>query len=73
MTRYHIIIENSDKDIVGQFDTGSENRRNNIVDNLPSDLAVKTERRVPEKANLGNSIDAMSDNIVNWDPRLNQL
>ena len=73
MTRWHIVIEDSDDNIVGQFDTGSENRRQHIRDNLPSDLSIRNERQIPDEANLGNSLQALSDNVVEWDERLEQL
>lgn len=73
MSRYQLIISNADGQIVGQFDTSSESRRDDIVASLPSDLTVERERVIPEEANLGNSIRQMSDNIVEWDDRLFEL
>ena len=73
MSRWHIIIENDDENIVGQFDVGSDTRREDILDNLPSDLSVRNDRHIPEEADLGDSLQALSDNVVNWDDRLEEL
>ena len=73
MTRFHIVIEDDEETIVGQFDVGSESRREYIYNNLPSDLSIRNERRIPDEADLGNSLSALSDNVVDWDDRLEQL
>ena len=73
MSRWHIVIEDDKGNIVGQFEVGSEKRRDQIHDGLPDDLAIHNERRTPDDANLGNSLQALSDNVVEWDERLIDL
>ena len=73
MSCWHIVIEDDEESIVGQFNVGSESRREYIYNNLPSDLSIRNERRIPDGADLGNSLSALSDNVVDWDDRLEQL
>ena len=73
MSRWHIVIEDDENNIVGQFVVGSETTRSYIKDSIPSDLSIKNERRIPDDADLGNSLQALSDNVVEWDERLNVL
>ena len=70
MTRWHIVIEDDDNNIVGQFDVKSDSRRENIKDNIPSDLSIRNERRIDDEANLRESLETLSDNVVHWDERL---
>ena len=73
MTRWHIVIEDDDNNIVGQFDVKSDSRRENIKDNIPSDLSIRNERRIDDEANLRESLETLSDNVVHWDERLIDL
>ena len=73
MSKWHVIIEDGDNNIVGLFDIGSEARRGHILDNLPDDLSVRNEQRIPDDANLDDSLQTLSDNVVEWDERLIDL
>ena len=75
MDRWHIVVENEDNDIVGQFDTGRESTRDRIHSEIGShrDLSIRHERRAPNDANLGQSLSKLSDNVVEWDDRLRDL
>jgi len=71
MSRYHIIIKDSDGQIVGQFDVNKD-KRDHIADNLPSDVSL-TERQIPDDMPRQESLDKLSDNNVVWDNRLRRL
>ena len=73
MSRWHLRIEDGDNNIVGLFDVGSDQRRDYIKDNLPDDLSISNEKFIEDEADLDNSLQALSDNVVDWDDRLFEL
>jgi len=70
MSRYHIVIEDSDGTVVGQFDVGNEAARDDILDIVPDDLTVTIDREIPSDMDEYSSLDDLSDNSVEWDNRL---
>ena len=67
MSRWYLIIEDDDNKVVGQFDVGSQTRREYIKANLPDDLSIRND------GDLSDPLQTLSDNVVDWDDRLNDL
>ena len=73
MSRWHLTVEDGDNNIVGLFDVGSDQRRDYIENNLPDDLSIRNEKFIDDEADLDNSLQDLSDSLVDWDDRLNDV